>query len=863
MPSKKTTTPAGTGSKSAASAASPAPEAAETPAPASAALSPAKKRAGKGAKATPKKDASKAPKPSNKNDGEAVLEAASAAPEAASSYPFLPPPEALPWEGVGEALPKRKDQLEINRREREKLAELLGSAEGNIPLTAQAPQAHEEKAEAAPAPEAPVFLGNSQKKNAPSAAKVEKPETSSNPAVAATEKSSPESNASAPSKAAGTPKKPKAQKPAQKADAPRAKKAAKPKIGAKNEKQAAAAAPQAMACFRKGETPAERTQADPVVPAPAAAPGNDSVKDAPAQNAPAAEEKPASPEPTRLSSGRSGVFGASLGRGLQELSEELPEESSDEASGEASETAGRTFVDAPAESEAAPSAPDAYRDAPHFIALDGRRKNLESREKPHEPMRELFPSGTHELMKEMTDPDWKEKFLADSLALREELAEEAKTLAIRRAADAVPLPSPEELARARIECEAIAGESPRLSLADHPDILAAFPDEPRDAYLAVLMREISRLEAKARTIAELNPADPRLPQVLSAYEETLAAALPAFEEKVRGIDARVRVLKEAGAAAFLRGPMASDAFHSEGEADSRLSGLMDALARISRGELPKRSEKRESTPTSLWLDALEGASKPRADAAAPENIQRIPVRNVSRVSVDASGVHPDHARPTLIAASPDGSEPTAASSHSVATSFLFRPISSLGAIGSALLCAAIVPGLVSTVFPSPAFAVVDNDFVRERVALLRIAHTRPGMPEREDLRNLDGDRIDEAIRSAAESSGLTVLDAKAILAGSGSSRHARDLTDEVFARLGIRPEELRVLDDAIREGWAADLTNLAESRTVTPSALMAKAREAESNPPTPHSDYDFMDRVKRTLRFFGSDSTQASKGEAP
>ena len=72
-----------------------------------------------------------------------------------------------------------------------------------------------------------------------------------------------------------------------------------------------------------------------------------------------------------------------------------------------------------------------------------------------------------------------------------------------------------------------------------------------------------------------------------------------------------------------------------------------------------------------------------------------------------------------------------------------------------------------------------------------------------------------------------------------------------------------MLDDAIREGWAADLTNLAESRTVTPSALMAKAREAESNPPTPHSDYDFMDRVKRTLRFFGSDSTQASKGEAP
>ena len=332
---------------------------------------------------------------------------------------------------------------------------------------------------------------------------------------------------------------------------------------------------------------------------------------------------------------------------------------------------------------------------------------------------------------------------------------------------------------------------------------------------------------------------------------------------MRGINARVRLLKEAGAAAFLRGPMASDAFHPEDEDESRLSSLMDALARISRGELPKSSEKREPTPTSLWLDALEGASQPHAEAAAPEKVQRIPGRNVSRVYVDASGAQADHARPTQITSSPDGSEPTAASSHSQAKSFLFRPASSLGAIASALLCAAIVPFLVSTVFPSPVFAVVDHDFVRERVALLRIAHTRPGMPEREDLGKLDGDRIDEAIRSASESKGLPVLDAKAVLAGAAYSRNTRDLTDEVFERLGIRPEELRVLDDAIKEGWAADLSNLAESRTATPSALMAKAREAEANPPSPHSDHDFMDRVKRTLRFLRSDSTQASKGEAP
>ncbi|WP_297607454.1 hypothetical protein [uncultured Sutterella sp.] len=705
MPSKKPTPSADTGSRS---LASPPPEAPETPAPLPAATAPAKKRSGKGAKAAPKKEASKPANPVKQAAAEAAPATESAAHEAASAYPFPPPPEALPWDGVGDALPRRKDQLEINRREREKLAELLGSAEGNSAEATHAREAHEEKAKAAPAPEVPVFLGKSQEKNAPSAAKPEKPATAASPAVAAKEKPSPESNAAAPSKAAGTPKKPKAQKPVQKADAPRTKKAAKPKASAKNEKSsaAAAAAPQAMACFRKGEAPHERTQADPAGHSSAAAPGNASVKDAPAQNAPAAEEKPASPEPTRLSSGRSGVFGASLGRGLQELSEELPGEAPDEGSGEASEATGRTFVDAPAENEASPSAPDADRDAPHFIALDGRRKNLESREKPHEPMRELFPSGTHELMKEMADPDWKEKFLADSLALRDELAEEEKTLAVRAAADAVPLPGPEELARARIECEAIAGERPRLSLADHPDILAVFPDEPRDAYLAVLMREISRLETKAREIAALNPADPRLPQVLPAFEEALDAALPAFEEKVRGIDARVRVLKEAGAAAFLREPMASDAFRSDGESESRLSGLMDALARISRGEFPKRIEKREPTPTSLWLDALEGASKPHAKAAASEEVQGIPCRNVSRIPVEPSSTLTDHARPAQIASSSDGSVPTAASSHSQATSFLFRPASSLGAIASALLCAAIVPGLVSTIFPSPAFQLL-------------------------------------------------------------------------------------------------------------------------------------------------------------
>lgn len=80
---------------------------------------------------------------------------------------------------------------------------------------------------------------------------------------------------------------------------------------------------------------------------------------------------------------------------------------------------------------------------------------------------------------------------------------------------------------------------------------------------------------------------------------------------------------------------------------------------------------------------------------------------------------------------------------------------------------------------------------------------------------------------------------------------------------GIRPEELRVLDAALKEGWAADLSNLAESGSAEPSLLMQKALEAEANPPMPNSDHDFMDRVKRSLKLFGSSSTAVSKGEAP
>ena len=842
----------------------------------------AEKSAKKSGKTSGKTLPGKRSTPEAKPEALAAAAAASAdsAPALKKPYPFPPPPEALPWEGIGEPLAKRKDQLEINRRGREELVGLLdrlgrpgrlkhpdeekttvpakeGSASGS-----DAPR----EENASNAPEIPAFASASApqegEKQTACVEKIQVPQSIEKPQDSpGAEKTSnaPKKSAKAANGTKGT-NGTKAMKATKAAAPPKKKPAAKRPQASKGKPTPQAtvdtpAHPEMVGIFRNAQDPARATvepsSASSAEPEAPAAQLSQSVQ-APEEAAPAASE------PTRYSSARSSVFGASLGEGLKALSEGSEGSERTEAS-QASENDSAIAIDADG-SSANQNVSDAVRDdVPHFVSLGGRRKNLASLEKPREPMRELLPFGTDECLRAMTEPDWKEKFIAESLALRDRVEEEAQSEAVRRAAAAAPLSNPEAVRRAQIEWEAIKGERARLLITDHPDLLAAFPDDAEGAFLSVLRREVRRLETKAGEIARDNPADPRLSGVLKALETAAQAALPAFEREAKALEARLKVLRDLGAVAFL-GPEAPD---QQNDRARKHSALLEALLRIGRGEIPKFKPEDAPTPTSLWLNALEALDHPAREASASEASSACARASAASTSappnresfaklangevplsssLDDAKAHPrDSAGAAGVLAKRWGEEKRAGK-----RGFLLRPASFGAALAGALLSAALVPTFISTLFPSPVVAVVDSDHVRERIALLRIAHTRPGMPEREDLKGLDAAAISNAVEAAGAAKGLPVLDAKALLSAADSPRVA-DLTPEVFERLGILPEELRVLDYAVEEGWAADLSEIADAHAAS-DALLRAAEAAEANPPSPQSDHDFIARVKRTLK---------------
>ncbi|MDO5531903.1 MAG: hypothetical protein Q4F91_07810, partial [Sutterella sp.] len=150
-----------------------------------------------------------------------------------------------------------------------------------------------------------------------------------------------------------------------------------------------------------------------------------------------------------------------------------------------------------------------------------------------------------------------------------------------------------------------------------------------------------------------------------------------------------------------------------------------------------------------------------------------------------------------------------------------------------------------------AFAVVDRELVRERVALMRIAHARPGMPERADLKGLDANAIDRAIRAVAGERGVTVIDARAVLFAP-ERRGLADLTQETLSRLGVGTAELSILEEAVKEGWATDFdratrTAGARGADLMPGrTLLGRADEAESMPRTEDIlDSSFHERARR------------------
>lgn len=177
-------------------------------------------------------------------------------------------------------------------------------------------------------------------------------------------------------------------------------------------------------------------------------------------------------------------------------------------------------------------------------------------------------------------------------------------------------------------------------------------------------------------------------------------------------------------------------------------------------------------------------------------------------------------------------------------------------VGAAALAAALaLPVLWRTFFPAPAFAVVDRDLVQTQVALLRLTHAQPGMPERADLKGLDAAAIDRAVTLAAAQERLPLMDRRAVLSTAGAE--PLDLTEAVFERLGVTPADRAALADALAHGWTADV-NLALERAGgasdpnasrgTGGRLLAEAGRVEADPPLPDADQDFGARVKRLLK---------------
>ena len=205
---------------------------------------------------------------------------------------------------------------------------------------------------------------------------------------------------------------------------------------------------------------------------------------------------------------------------------------------------------------------------------------------------------------------------------------------------------------------------------------------------------------------------------------------------------------------------------------------------------------------------------------------------------------------------------------------------------AAVVLAALIaaPVLSRALFPAPAFAVVDRDLVETQVALLRLTHAQPGIPERADLKELDAEAIDRAVSLTAAQAGLPLMDRRAVLSTAGAE--PLDLTEAVFERLGVTPADRAALADALAHGWTADVNlaleeaartaqtggtglaarhgqNEGASQGVAQSAadradrdasrstarrLLAEAGRVEANPPLPQADQDFGARVKRLLK---------------
>lgn len=139
-------------------------------------------------------------------------------------------------------------------------------------------------------------------------------------------------------------------------------------------------------------------------------------------------------------------------------------------------------------------------------------------------------------------------------------------------------------------------------------------------------------------------------------------------------------------------------------------------------------------------------------------------------------------------------------------------------------CGALGLAIHAYLTPEPTDVVVDRAMVESAVAMMRIAQSRPGMPERPELAALTRDGIDEALEKLAREQNLRIYVKGAF--GAMPEGPMPDVTDAVLASIGITPIERKVLADAVTHHW---LMQPAEEDLVQKSRLILRP-ELQENP---------------------------------
>ncbi|WP_443743984.1 hypothetical protein [Sutterella sp.] len=408
--------------------------------------------------------------------------------------------------------------------------------------------------------------------------------------------------------------------------------------------------------------------------------------------------------------------------------------------------------------------------------------------------------------------------------------------------------------------------------AEHSERPSGQPDQGRDALLDKLWSVLARHASSGRAPGSCARNAPGAPQTSfvpgpALFEEAGAPNAPnasaASDEPTLFADIGAERPSDRALEEKLKGlaRRAPEAMKSSAGTDAADAG--------NEGDVGNEADKaNEGAPSPLSTGAEPPGGSTPSSTCADENRQKATVDSAdapARLSGEAPE-EPDAAASETAPKAPKAAGRKRTGGFGFAGLRFISPNRARAA--AALLAAAVAaPVLWRTIFPAPAFAVVDRDLVETQVALLRLTHAQPGMPERADLKGLDAAAIDRAVSLTAADAGLPLMDRHAVLSTAGAE--PVDLTEAVFERLGVTLADRTALADALAHGWSADV-NLALERAKNPNVrapqgvaegaaerntsraaggrLLAEASRVESDPPVPDADEDFGARVKRLLQ---------------